>query len=438
MSTEPTALRAVKNVQVTEPVRPRVSVFTPSHQTRFLDDCLHSLLAQTYGAWEWIVVLNQGARWRPPVEDPRLRIVVQDDIAGVGASKRHACSLAQGEFLVELDHDDELRSDALELIVQAFDDHPDAGFVFSHFAQVNEDGSRDETRFDERNGWVYHDAKVDGRLVLQCDALEASPHNVSYIWFAPNHVRAFRRQVYELTGGYDATRDVLDDQDIMCRLYQLADFHLIDECLYLQRMHKRNTQREQEINARIQKETIALYDRYVEPNALAWSHRRGLKALDLGAAHNKPAGYLGVDQYEGPGVDIVGDVAKGIDLPDSSVGVIRAVDFLEHVPDKISLFNELYRLLAHGGMLLSLTPSTDGRGAFQDPTHVAFYNENSFWYFTDNDYARFVPQISCRFQTSRLVTYFPGDWHEQHHISYVCANLIAIKDGPRQGGFLLI
>ncbi len=437
VSTEPST-RPAKNVQAKGAVRPRVSVFTPSHQTRFLDDCMHSLLAQTCGSWEWIVVLNQGARWRPPVEDPRLRVVVQDDIAGVGASKRHACSLAQGEFLVELDHDDELRSDALELIVQAFDDHPDVGFVFSHFAQINEDGSRDETRFDERNGWVYRDAKVDGRLVLQCDALDASPHNVSYIWFAPNHVRAFRRQVYELTGGYDATRDVLDDQDIMCRLYQLADFHLIDECLYLQRMHKRNTQREQEINARIQKETIALYDRYVEPNALAWAHRRGLKALDLGAAHNKAAGYLGVDQYEGPGVDIVGDVSKGIDLPDSSVGVIRAVDFLEHVRDKISLFNELYRLLAHGGMLLSLTPSTDGRGAFQDPTHVAFYNENSFWYFTDNDYARFVPQIACRFQTSRLVTYFPGDWHEQHHISYVCANLIAIKDGPRQGGFLLI
>ena len=67
--------------------------------------------------------------------------------------------------------------------------------------------------------------------------------------------------------------------------------------------------------------------------------------------------------------------------------MIRAVDFLEHVPDKVALFNELYRLLAHGGMLLSLTPSTDGRGAFQDPTHVAYYNENSFWYFTDANYA---------------------------------------------------
>jgi glycosyltransferase involved in cell wall biosynthesis len=438
VSTEPRERPAGTTKSAPRASKPRVSVFTPSHQTRYLDDCARSLFAQTFDQWEWIVVLNQGARWRPPTEDPRLRVVVQDELAGVGAAKRHACSLALGEFLVELDHDDELRSDALQLIVEAFDSHPETGFVFSHFAQINEDGSRDDTRFDERNGWIYTETKVDGRPLLQCDALEAYPHNVSFIWFAPNHVRAFRRSLYDLTGGYDATRDVLDDQDIMCRLYQLTEFHLIEECIYLQRMHKKNTQRENEINARIQKETVALYDRYVEPNALAWAHRRGLKALDLGAAHNKPPGYLGVDKYAAPDVDIVGDISQGIDLPDSSVGVIRAVDFLEHVPDKVGLFNELYRLLAHGGLLLSLTPSTDGRGAFQDPSHVAFYNENSFWYWTDRDYASFVPHINCRFQVSRLVTYFPSEWCEQHKISYVCANLIAIKEGPRQGGLLLL
>jgi SAM-dependent methyltransferase len=203
-------------------------------------------------------------------------------------------------------------------------------------------------------------------------------------------------------------------------------------------MHRRNTQREAETNARIQVETVALYDRYVQRNALAWAKREGLHALDLGAAHNKPANYLGVDQYAGPDVDIVADVANGIDLPDSSVGVIRAVDFLEHITDKIAIFNEMYRLLAHGGMLLSLTPSTDGRGAFQDPTHVAFYNENSFWYFTESRHASYVPSITCRFQPSRVATVFLSDWDEQRHISYVNANLIAIKDGPRQGGLLQI
>jgi SAM-dependent methyltransferase len=267
--------------------------------------------------------------------------------------------------------------------------------------------------------------------------MEAYPHNVSYIWFAPNHVRTFRREIYNLTGGYDATRDVLDDQDLMCRMYQLTEFHRIDECLYLQRMHKKNTQRESEINARIQRETVALYDRYVEPNAQAWTNRSGLKALFLGSS-SAPPGYLHVGKCEGDQIDLVGDLEAGLDLPDSSVGVIQVLDYLPQAANKVALFNEFYRLLAHGGMLLTLTPSTDGRGAFQDPTHVSFYNENSFWYFTDRDYAKFAPELKCRFQVSRLVTYFPTEWHEQHKISYVCANLIAVKDGPRQGGFLQI
>ena len=365
-------------------------------------------------------------------------MLVKDELTGVGAAKRFACSEARGDLLVELDHDDELRSDALQLVVEAFDKSPDVCFVYSDSAQITEAGARDDDRWDAAYGWHYREADVDGRKVLQVDGLEPCPHNVSYIWFAPNHVRAFRRDAYEKSGGYDPERDILDDQDLMCRLYQLGEFQHITECLYLQRMHQRNTQRDAELNDRIQKETVVLYDRYVQANALAWAQRRGLLALDLGAAHRKADGYLGVDQYPGPGVDMVTDVSQGFDLPDSSVGVIRAVDFLEHIPDKIALFNELYRVLAHGGMLLSLTPSTDGRGAFQDPTHVAYYNENSFWYFTDSQYSAFVPQITCRFQESRVVTYFPDEWHREHNISYVCANLIAVKDGPRQGGLLKV
>jgi hypothetical protein len=38
-----------------------------------------------------------------------------------------------------------------------------------------------------------------------------------------------------------------------------------------------------------------------------------------------------------------------------------------------------------------------------------------------------------------LVTYFPTEWHEQQRIPYVCANLIALKEGmPRNGGRLFI
>ena len=412
-----------------------ISVFTVSHQPRFLDECLRSLQSQTREDWEWVVVLNDGARWRPAIDEPRMRIVVADDIAGVGAAKQRACAEARGDVLVELDHDDVLTADALAEIVVAFDERPDAALVYSHAAQILENGARDESRFDARYGWAYRDVTVNGNCLQYPRALEPTPHNVSYIWYAPNHVRAFRTAAYEQAGGYDPERRVLDDQDLMCRLYQVGSFHLIDRCLYLQRMHERNTQREVDTNAFIQSETVTLYDRWIEANALAWCRRERLHALDLGAGHGKPDGYVGVDRRPGANVDIVCEFPARLPIGEGSVGVIRAVDFLEHVADKVALINELYRVLAPGGLLLSQTPSADGRGAFQDPTHVAFYNEHSFWYYTDPRYQAYVPEVIARFQVSRLVTYFPTEWHEQNQIPYVCANLIALKDGaPRNGG----
>lgn len=61
---------------------PKFSVFTPSHRPRFLDECLSTLQAQTRSDWEWIVLLNNGARWRPEHPDDRVRVEIADEIRG--------------------------------------------------------------------------------------------------------------------------------------------------------------------------------------------------------------------------------------------------------------------------------------------------------------------------------------------------------------------
>lgn len=182
---------------MTSTATPRFSVFTPSHQPRFLDECLKALQAQTCQDWEWIVLLNGGARWRPERQDERVRVEIADSIRGVGAAKRRACELARGEILVELDHDDLLAKGCLTELAKAFDAHPEAVLVYSNTAQITEDGKRDDTRFNEAHGWKYEDVRVDGRKLLQAVSMEPTPHNVSYIWYAPNHVRAFRKESYE-------------------------------------------------------------------------------------------------------------------------------------------------------------------------------------------------------------------------------------------------
>ena len=68
---------------------------------------------------------------------------------------------------------------------------------------------------------------------------------------------------------------------------------------------------------------------------------------------------------------------------------------------------------------------------------MAFYNENSFMYMTQVALHEAVPDLAARFQVSHLRTYYPTPGHEELAIPYVQANLLAIKDGPRQGGPLL-
>jgi len=406
---------------------PFVSVFTPSHNPEWLDDCYASLKAQTYENWEWVVLLNQGAKWAKP-NDERVWVHESKEL-NIGALKREAVAASEGRILVELDHDDTLEPNALEEIVRAFDEKPEVIFVYGNTAQMDGDGSPNLDLFDSTHGWTYN--KTDDGY-LEARSFAPLPSNVSYIWYAPNHPRAFLRAAYDAVGGYDGTLDICDDQDLMNRLYQHGPFLQLNRLLYKQRIHEHNTQTDPEKNLRIQRKTVELYDQNVQANALAWAKCENLLALDLGGAHNSPPGYISVD-IQGD-VDMKCDISEGLPYPDNSVGVIRAVDFFEHIPDKIGLMNELYRVLAHGGMILSLTPSTDGRGAFQDPTHVSYWNENSFWYYTDENMRKYVPRIETDFKISRLHTFYPSDWHESHNISYVCANLVAVKDGPPVAG----
>ena len=409
-----------------------ISVFTPSHNPKFLNECYESLKSQTYEAWEWVVLLNGDANWARPNYDDRVRIAYADKkLKGVGALKRHAVELCSGQILVELDHDDVLAPNALEEIILAFKQNSNTVFVYSDFSQINEDGTPNQDRFDASFGWEY---RQEGEHLVCC-SLKPTPHNVSYIWYAPNHVRSFSKSAYDAAGGYDSSRKVLDDQDLMARLYLIGNFYHIEKCLYYQRVHSENTQIEPETNKFIQEETVRLHGQNIQSLLLKWSSDNKLLSLDLGGAHNPTPGYKTIDLHEP--ADYVGDIFNVLgSFEDNSVGVIRAVDFCEHITDKIRLWNEFYRVLAHGGMVLSLTPSTDGRGAFQDPTHVAFYNENSFWYWVDEGFRRFVPEIKTNFQIDQLFTYFPSEWHQKNNIPYVCANLISVKEGAREGGRL--
>jgi len=103
--------------------------------------------------------------------------------------------------------------------------------------------------------------------------------------------------------------------------------------------------------------------------------------LHLGCGDAKLPGYVGIDLVNHSCVDKVWDLREGIPYPDGTVSHLEAVHVLEHLPDPVQIMNEIWRVCRHGTKVHIIVPSTDGRGAFQDPSHISWWNINSMFYY---------------------------------------------------------
>ena len=402
-----------------------ISIISPHYEKTnpYIKEAYQSLTAQTIKDWEWVIIQNNGGEIPAEIaEDERVK-VSQSDLSGVGALKRFACQQASGDIIVELDSDDMLTPQALQEITAAFEDEAIC-FVYSNCAEF-QDETWEPKVFSEYWGWKSRPFQYEGHKLTEMVAFPPSPHALRTIWWAPNHVRAWRTTEYWAIDGHNPDMAVADDHDLCCRFYLHGKMKHIDKCLYLYRLHDDNTWLRE--NADVQAGMWGNYSKYIIPMAEKWATENSLALLDLGAGFNKPTNYFGIDIQ--PGSDFQCDLNKGLPMNHNTVGVIRAYDILEHLSDPVHVLNECYRVLVPGGWLNISVPSTDGRGAFQDPTHISFFNENSVWYYTNPKFAQYVKDIRCKFQVSRVLTWYPSDWHKEHDISYVDAQLIAVKNG---------
>jgi len=408
-----------------------ISVITPLPESHmpFVNDAYTSLVNQTHKDWEWIVGRNAGGMVEPSIcRDGRVRpILLEDESDGknrVGRLKRECCMAARGDILVELDADDMLTPNALEMIEATFRD-PAVVMTYSNCAEFQH-GTWTPRVYSEYWGWRSRLFEWHGKLLQQMIAWPSSPASFRRIEWAPNHVRAWRRDAYFGIGGHDASMRFGDDHDLCCRMavsYGFGAIRHIDECLYLYRLHGNNNcvVKNDEVQAQVWLNQL----KYSEPMAERWARDCGLRLLDLGGRFNPRDGYEEVDLHGG---DIEADLNLEWPFESSSVGVIRASHIFEHLRDPVHVMNEAYRVLAPGGWLFIDVPSTDGRGAFQDPTHVSYWNINSFWYYTNRLWSRFIePRYIGRFQVSRVTQYFPDEFHLEHDIPCVRADLLALK-----------
>lgn len=137
--------------------------------------------------------------------------------------------------------------------------------------------------------------------------------------------------------------------------------------------------------------------------------------LNLGSADGLMDGFVNVDIVPGPGITVA-DLREPWPWPDQSIEAVVAHDIIEHLPDKIHTMNELWRVLQADGQAHIVVPTTDGPGAFQDPTHVSYWHRRSFLYFEDGNPYR---------------ERFAASYGIRARFSVIAAATVKTMDGPK-------
>ena len=134
--------------------------------------------------------------------------------------------------------------------------------------------------------------------------------------------------------------------------------------------------------------------------------------LNLGSGRDRRTECVNADIRADVGADWIVDISKlsygeviqsPIDLVTIRPGMfskIIAIDVLEHIPDLVAAMTNCRDLLEMGGEMHISVPYDLSLGAWQDPTHVRAFNENSWVYYCA--WAWYLGWTGSRFNMEKL------------------------------------
>jgi glycosyltransferase involved in cell wall biosynthesis/Flp pilus assembly protein TadD len=183
---------------------PLISVVVPVFNTEeeYLRRMIESVRQQLYPNWEFC--LADDASTKPHIRevlkefaavDARIKYIVRETNGHICAATNSALSLATGDFVALVDHDDLLAESALYEIAAELNEYPDADIIYSDSDLINNLGERFNPYF--KTDW-------DPDLVLG--------HNLV------SHLGVYRRALVEQVGGMRVGFEGSQDYDLLLRV----------------------------------------------------------------------------------------------------------------------------------------------------------------------------------------------------------------------------
>ncbi|MBK1672477.1 hypothetical protein CKO35_04030 [Ectothiorhodospira shaposhnikovii] len=185
---------------------PLLSVVMPVFNTdpALLRQTLDSLREQLYPHWELCVADDASTREGTrevltefSQRDDRVRVIWRECNGHISAASNSALSLARGDYVVLMDHDDLLTEDALYWVARTIDERPGVGLIYS-----------DEDKVDDRGHHYDPYFKPDWNP----DLLGSQ----NYV----NHLCVYRADLVRRVGGFREGFEGSQDYDLLLRVIE--------------------------------------------------------------------------------------------------------------------------------------------------------------------------------------------------------------------------
>ena len=197
-------LRWAATEMATLTIQPTFSILIPVYKVdvTLLDQMVQSVCDQIYPGWQLCLV--DDASDSPEIEaamnrwastDGRIHVHFSEQNLGIAGATSIALSMAKGEFVVMMDHDDLVDPGALLLNTMEINNNPQLDLIYSDEDKLRADGKRHSPYF-----------KPD----FSPELLESQ----NYI----GHLVAARRSLVEQVGGFRGGFDGAQDYDLLLRL----------------------------------------------------------------------------------------------------------------------------------------------------------------------------------------------------------------------------
>ncbi len=191
-----------------------------------LEECLKSLLSQTFPLWEARIVDDHSDSAEVTTlldtfaqTDPRIKVTRLATNRGIADASNQGLAQAKGDWVVFLDHDDCLRPHALAAMAQVIGEPTAPDIVYSDEEKIAPDGSFRS-------------------LFLKPDWSPAFLRGVMYV----GHLLGVRRSLLNQVGGLDPEFNGIQDYELMLRLSETnPDVRHIPQVLYQWRMAEKSS-----------------------------------------------------------------------------------------------------------------------------------------------------------------------------------------------------